>query len=148
MNRGLFEPTVMSFGLTNSPATFVMPLLYLYVTCWSLLAPQPLCVLLDRYLRLPDLVEHGCYGGNLSNYVLVSATSLTFLIYTDLPTYVSLRPLWLLSIVMSTRHSLLVPRLSLLFYVYLTILYAYVFILRALMCLFTLLWLDPYLVVY
>ena len=54
---------------------------------------DPLCVLPDRYLRLPDLVEHSCYGGNLSDYVLVCATSLTFLIYTDLPTYVSLCPL-------------------------------------------------------
>ena len=55
---------------------------------------DPLCVLPDRYLRLPDLVEHGCCWVVPNNdYVLVGATSLTFLIYTDLPTYVSLRPL-------------------------------------------------------
>src|SRR5882757_2032939 len=58
-----------------------------------LISSRPLCVLPDRYLRLPDLVEHGCCWVNLNNdYVLVGATSLTSLIYTDLPTYVSLRP--------------------------------------------------------
>src|SRR6267154_5920519 len=55
---------------------------------------DPLCVLPDCYLRLPDLVEHGCCWVIPNNdYVLVGATSLTSLIYTDLPTYVSLRPL-------------------------------------------------------
>src|SRR6267154_4112956 len=47
---------------------------------------DPLCVLPDCYLRLPDLVEHGCYGGNLSNYVPVCATSCTSLICTVFPT--------------------------------------------------------------
>src|SRR3981189_3948369 len=77
---------------------------------------RPLCVQPDRYLRLPDLVEHGCCWVIPNNdYVLVGATSLTFLIYPDLLTYVSLRPLYLPSISMSMCHSLLVPRLSLLF---------------------------------
>src|SRR3981189_45969 len=50
---------------------------------------RPLCVQPDRYLRLPDLVEHGCCWVIPNNdYVLVGATSLTFLIYTGLPTYV------------------------------------------------------------
>src|SRR6267154_4677651 len=67
----------------------------LSVSCANLfLRLDPLCVLPDRYLRLPDLVEHGCCWVIPNNdYVLVGATSLTFLIYPDLLTYVSLRPL-------------------------------------------------------
>jgi len=86
---------------------YVTPLLYLYVTHWSLLAPQPLYVLPDHLSLSTGLISDLAVILILSSYVSLCATSLTFLICTDFPTYVSLCPLWLLSIVMTTCHSVL-----------------------------------------
>jgi len=79
--------TVQCYQLpTSILMNSVTPLLYLLChTLISLSAPTLMCTT-DGYLHLLDLVEHGCCWENLNGYVLVSATSLTFLIYTDLPT--------------------------------------------------------------
>jgi len=44
MNKGLFEPTVMFFGLTNSPATFQTMMNTLF---WDLIAAEKMTVYMD-----------------------------------------------------------------------------------------------------
>ena len=56
MNRGLFEPMVMFFGLTNSPATFQSLMNLIFA---DLIAAGKVVVYLDDILIFSsDLVEH------------------------------------------------------------------------------------------
>ena len=55
-NHGLFEPTVMMFGLTNSPATFQMMINKIFT---DLIAENKVYVYIDDILIYSaDLAEH------------------------------------------------------------------------------------------
>jgi hypothetical protein len=55
-NRGLFEPLVMMFGLTNTPSTFQTMMNDIFT---DLIAEGKVCVYLDNILIFSrDLTEH------------------------------------------------------------------------------------------
>jgi hypothetical protein len=55
-NRGLFEPLVMMFGLTNTPSTFQTMMNNIFV---DLIAEGKVCMYLDDILIFSrDLTEH------------------------------------------------------------------------------------------
>jgi hypothetical protein len=57
-NRGLFEPLVMMFRLTNAPSTFQTMMNNIFA---DLIAEGKVCVYLDDILIfLCDLMEHRC----------------------------------------------------------------------------------------
>jgi hypothetical protein len=57
MNRGLFEPLVMYFGLTNSPATFQTIMNEIFQ---DLITEGVVSVYLDNILIFTDLFEEHC----------------------------------------------------------------------------------------
>jgi hypothetical protein len=58
MNRGLFEPLVMFFGLTNSPSTFQTMMNDIFQ---DLIMEGIICVYLDNILIFTkDIAEHRC----------------------------------------------------------------------------------------
>ena len=55
-NRGLFEPLIMLYGLTNSPATFQMMMNNIFK---DLISCRVICIYIDNILILTkDLTEH------------------------------------------------------------------------------------------
>jgi hypothetical protein len=57
MNRGLFEPLVMFFGLTNSPSTFQM---MMNDICHDLIMEGVVCVYLDDILIFSKTLKEQC----------------------------------------------------------------------------------------